>query len=114
MQVEEFALIVKEGLILRVYVQPGASRSELSGLRREELAGKQIERLRIRLRAQAQEGAANQALIEFLADLCLVPKSSISLTSGQSSRGKTLLIAGPGAKLKDRVLKQLEIADASG
>jgi uncharacterized protein (TIGR00251 family) len=111
MQVEEFALIVKEGLILRIYVQPGASRSEVSGLRREEIGCKQIERIKIRLQARALEGAANEALIEFLAELCLCPKSSISLTSGQTNRSKTVLIAqtGQGAaqKLKESLLKHL-------
>jgi hypothetical protein len=109
MQVEEFAITVKEGLILRVYVQPGASSSELSGLRREVQAGGQTtERLKIRLKARAQEGAANAALIEFLAELCRCPKSSISLTSGHASRAKSLLIAGAGQLLKDKLLKLLQ------
>lgn len=107
MQIEEFALVTKEGLILRIYVQPGASRSELTGLRREEIGGKEIERLRVKLRARAVEGAANQALIEFLAALCLCPKSSITLTSGQANRAKTILIAGAGPELKEKLKKAL-------
>ena len=103
MQIEEFAQVVKDGLLLRVYVQPGASRSQLGGLRRETVGGKEIVRLKIALRARALEGAANQALIEFVAELCRCPKSSISLTSGHSSRSKTLLIAGGGKDLKEKL-----------
>jgi uncharacterized protein (TIGR00251 family) len=107
MQIEEFALVAKEGLVLKVYVQPGASRSELTGLRLEELGGKQIERLRVKLRARAVEGAANQALIEFLAACLACPKSSISLTSGQTNRAKSLFIEGDGAHLREKLIQAL-------
>jgi uncharacterized protein len=117
MQVEQFAQIAKQGLTMKVYVQPGASRSELAGIRREELGGRQIERLKICLKARAQAGAANQALIEFLAELLDCPKSSISLTSGQTSRAKSVLIQGAGQIqldiLNQRLLPSPEDGNAS-
>lgn len=42
--------------------------------------------LRVRLAAAPVEGAANAALIGFVADLLDLPKSAISLTSGVTAR----------------------------
>lgn len=50
--------------------------------------------LRVRLAAAPVEGAANAALIGFVADLLELPKSAISLTSGVTARSKTLLVRG--------------------
>jgi uncharacterized protein len=71
-------------VVLELHVQPGAKRSEF--------AGKHGERLKIRLAAPAQEGRANEALIEFLADYYGVPKRCVSITSGLHSRSKRVRI----------------------
>lgn len=71
---------------LRVWVQPGAARSEIAGLHGEAL--------KIRIAAPAQEGRANQALVEFLADLLGLPKSRVSILRGEKTREKVLLLRG--------------------
>ena len=71
-------------LLLEVHVQPGAARDEVKGLH----GG----RLKIRLSARAVEGAANAALIEFLADQFHVPQREIEITKGLKSRNKTINI----------------------
>ncbi|MBS2009470.1 MAG: DUF167 domain-containing protein [Cyanobacteria bacterium SZAS TMP-1] len=103
MQVEPFATCRKEGLLLRLYIQPGAARSAVVGVRREQTGDKEIERLKIALQARAVEGAANQALVAFLAELCGCPKSSISLQSGLTGRSKTVLITGGGNAQLDKL-----------
>lgn len=92
MQTESFAETCADGFLIRLYVQPGASRSAVTGLRVEDIGGRKIERLKIAVRARAVEGAANEALIEFLAKLLGCPKSQISLTAGESNRSKTVLV----------------------
>ncbi len=62
--------------------------------KRDGFAGYHGEAMRIRLRAPAVEGKANRALIDFLAKSLAVPRSSISLASGEKSREKRLAIAG--------------------
>jgi uncharacterized protein (TIGR00251 family) len=52
-------------------------------------------RLWIRIACPPVEGKANKAVVEFLADYLDIPKSSISLVSGASSRIKTFAIEGP-------------------
>jgi uncharacterized protein len=73
-------------LILDLHVQPGASRTEF--------AGKHGERLKVRLQARAVEGAANAALIEFLAAYFGVPRRSVTIISGEKARQKRVSVEG--------------------
>lgn len=75
-------------MILELHVQPGASRSEF--------AGKHGERLKVRLRARAVDGKANEALIEFLALHFRVPRRNVRIVSGLKSRQKRVLIVSAG------------------
>jgi len=47
---------------------------------------------RVAVRVPAQEGAANRAVIEALAEFFAVPKSTIRIVRGQSSRKKLVEI----------------------
>lgn len=71
---------------LSVRVQPRASK--------DELAGTMDGALKIRLRAPALENRANEALIEFLADLLKTAKSAVRIQSGAQSRSKRVEIRG--------------------
>lgn len=73
-------------MILKLHVQPGASRSEF--------AGKHGERIKVRLAAPAHDGKANEALIEFLANHYGVPRRHVRITSGLKSRQKRVQIDG--------------------
>jgi uncharacterized protein len=50
--------------------------------------------LKVSLIAPPVEGKANQACIEFFANLLKVPRSSVTIASGQTSRNKTIRVAG--------------------
>lgn len=50
--------------------------------------------LQIRLRARPVEGEANAALVRFLAEAAVLPKSSVVLARGDRSRLKRLTIQG--------------------
>jgi uncharacterized protein len=71
---------------LDVHVQPRA--------KRDEIAGWHGERLRVRLTAPPVDGAANEALVKFLAKALGVRRSQITLTLGERSRDKTVMIEG--------------------
>jgi uncharacterized protein (TIGR00251 family) len=73
-------------VIFSVRVQPRASKDEIAG----EMAGA----LKIRLQAPALEDRANEALIEFLAQLLKTPKSAVRILSGERSRTKRVEIRG--------------------
>jgi uncharacterized protein len=72
-------------VVFPVRVQPRASKDEIAG----EIGGT----LKVRLRAPAVEGRANEALIEFLARLLKTPKSAVRILSGDG-RTKRIEIGG--------------------
>lgn len=71
---------------LAVKVLPKTSKNEIAGWENDEL--------KVRLRAVPEKGEANKALIAFLADVLEIPKSSIELIRGDTSRHKLLVIRG--------------------
>jgi uncharacterized protein len=74
------------GVTFAVRVQPRA--------RRNSVVGELGDALKIALTSPPVDGRANEACIEFLADLLAIPRSSVSIVSGQSSRKKVISIAG--------------------
>ena len=73
-------------VVFRVRVRPRASKDEVAG----EIDGA----LKVRLQAPAVEGRANEALIEFLAQLLKTPKAAVRILSGDRSRTKRIEIRG--------------------
>ena len=69
-----------------VRVQPRASRSEVVGVHGDAL--------KIRLSAPPVDGAANDALIEFLAHVFAVGRRDVRILSGETSRSKVVEIEG--------------------
>ena len=84
-------------ITLTVRVQPRASKDEITGA----LEGA----LKVRLCAPAVENRANEALIEFLADLLKTAKSAVRIQSGEHSRTKRVEIRGIS---KQQVLSLLQ------
>lgn len=76
-----------EDLLLAIHLQPKASQDEFAGLHGD--------RLKIRLTAPPVEGKANAYLMAFLAKAFGVPKSQVSLESGELNRQKRVRIVRP-------------------
>jgi uncharacterized protein (TIGR00251 family) len=62
--------------------------------RKTGLAGRRGDALLVRLAAPPVEGAANAALIDFLAERLQVPRRSITIVSGEKSREKRVRVVG--------------------
>ena len=71
---------------LSVRVQPRASR--------DEIAGRYGDAIKIRLTAPPVDGAANEALVKFLARTLDIPVNAITIVAGGSSRSKVVELAG--------------------
>ncbi len=81
---------------LTVRVTPRASRDELLGF--------QGEVLRVRVKAPPVEGRANEALLRLLAKVLGVPRSSLAIVRGQTSREKIVAVDGlEAAEVRRRI-----------
>lgn len=72
-----------DGLIIKLKISPNASKNEII---------KTEEGVKVKITAQPIDGKANKALIEFLSKHFKIPKSSIEILRGETSKEKTLLI----------------------
>ena len=72
-----------------VKVHPRAKKNAITG----ELG----DALKVSLTTPPIDGRANEACIEFFAKLLKVPRSSVTIASGQSSRNKVIRVAGLSA-----------------
>ena len=75
-----------EGVTMRLHLQPRASRTGICGIQGDEL--------KVRVTSPPVDDAANRLCIEFFAKTFKVPKSAVTIISGQKSRHKKLLISG--------------------
>lgn len=81
----------ENGIILHLYVQPGASTSAWSGLMGDSL--------KLRVAAKPVDGEANKAVCSFLSSYFGVAKSSVSITKGHTGRNKQVIVQGEPAAL---------------
>lgn len=84
------------GLTVTIRLTPNARRCGFDG--RMAVANNETA-LKVSVNAVPEDGKANKALIDFLAKSWKVPKSSLSLLSGHTSRVKIILIEGDGKNL---------------
>lgn len=87
----------KGGLLLAVRVTPKSSRDEVTGL---HVAADGAVSLAVKVTAPPDKGKANKAVIETVARAAGLPKSALSLVSGEIDRNKTLLVTGNPAGLE--------------
>lgn len=85
-------------LHLRVTPNAGADRIDGTELRDDGTAV-----LRVRVTAVPDKGKANAAVIGMLAKALGVPKSALTLVSGDTARLKTIDVAGDPAALAARI-----------
>lgn len=82
---------------LSVHVQPRASRTRIAGLHGDAL--------KLCITTPPVDGKANAAVIEFLAKLFKIPKTAVTLASGEASRDKRIILAGVSAAQAETVLQ---------
>jgi uncharacterized protein YggU (UPF0235/DUF167 family) len=91
-----------EGISVALRVTPRGGRDELDGV--ETLAnGRMV--VKVRVRAIAEGGEANRAVMELLAKVLGVPKARLRMLSGTTSRLKQVAVDGDPQKLGDALRK---------
>ncbi len=81
---------------LSVRIQPRASKNEITRM--------DDGRLKIRLTAPPVDGAANEALVKFLADAFDVGRSQVEIVSGHTGREKIIKVIGVDEEAAQRLL----------
>jgi uncharacterized protein len=102
--------ITETGLDLRVRLTPRASQDHIEGVI-ETATGAAV---KILVRAVPEAGRANTAVETIVADWLAVPKSSVVVTSGVTSRVKMLTVAGDGLSMAHRLADWLARMTAQG
>ena len=75
------------GCQIRLHVQPAAKKTEVVGLHGKD-------HLKVKIKAPAEDGRANEELIRFLATSLGMRKKDIEILRGDKSRNKDVLLHG--------------------
>lgn len=81
------AVLTNDTLLLRVYVQPKASKDGFVGVHGDEI--------KLSITAPPVDGKANKHVIAFIAKQCAVAKSNVTIIRGELSRHKAVEIVKP-------------------
>jgi uncharacterized protein len=86
-----------EGVVITIFVQPRASKNRIAGLHGDAI--------KVKLTAPPVDNAANKMCVEYLAKCLNIPKSSLEIISGQTSRTKQIRVrdVGDGKDLKRKI-----------
>jgi len=76
------------GVEIPLYVQPGASKTEVAGIHGRAL--------RVRVAAPPNRGKANDECRRFLATLLSTRRSNVHIVKGETSRSKVVRVDGVG------------------
>lgn len=87
-----------DGLLIRVKIVPNSSKNDL--IIEDEF-------IKVKVTAQPIENKANKALVEFLSKRFKVPKTSIEIVKGDTSKEKTLLFSIKDEEKKQKIISEL-------
>lgn len=100
---KDYRKMLKEtenGVIINCKISPNASKNEII---------KTDDGIKIKITAQPVDGKANKALIEFLSKQLKIPKTSIEILKGHTSKEKTVLIKNCDQTKKEQLKSLLMI-----
>ena len=87
-----------DGLIVKVKIVPNSSKNDI--ILEDEF-------IKVKVTAQPIENKANKALVEFLSKTFKVPKTSIEILKGDTSKEKTLLFRVLDTKKREEIIEIL-------
>ena len=88
----------KDGVILTLKIAPNASKNEII---------KSEDGIKLKITAQPIDGKANKAVVEYLSKLFKIPKTSIEIIRGETSKEKTILFKTSDEKKIETIEKIL-------
>ncbi len=95
-----FTRLSEDHLLLAVRLTPNGGRDAFDGV---EVTADGLAHLKARVTAVPEKGKANKALIALLSKSLKIPKSTITVVSGDTARQKILRIDGDPEDFKSRL-----------
>lgn len=86
------------GIILKLKIVPNSSKNDIVI---------EDEFIKVKVTAQPIENKANKSLVEFLSKKFKIPKTTIEIVKGETSKEKTIFIAVTDYKKKVEIISQL-------
>ena len=100
MDIEKLCIkIHKDGLTIGVITHPQSNENRINGIHDGML--------KIDVTAPPEKGKANEAVVKLLSKELGVPKSSIEILSGETSRKKVVLIKGMDLEALKNILREI-------
>ena len=90
-----------KGVSFAVKVHPRA--------RKNAITGAVGDALKLALTTPPVEGRANQAVIEFLAEVLEIPRASVTIASGETSRRKVVRVSGVSRRIVEEKLDRINL-----
>lgn len=88
-----------DGLIVNIKISPNSKKNEIIN---------EGEFSKVKITAQPIDGKANKALIEYLSKNFKIPKTSIKILKGETSKEKTILFCTQDEEKKDLLYKTFQ------
>jgi hypothetical protein len=88
-----------DGIIANIKISPNSKKNEIIN---------EGEIIKIKITAQPIDGKANKALVEFLSKNFKIPKTSIKIVKGETSKEKTILFMTTDEEKINQLKKTLE------
>jgi uncharacterized protein (TIGR00251 family) len=96
------------GMIVSLRVTPRGGRDAIEGI--ETLSDGRVV-LKVRVRAIADDGAANRAVLKLLAGTLRIPQASLRIASGATARLKQVEISGDEQALRNKLSAACAVKD---
>ncbi len=87
-----------QGVIIKVKIVPNSSKNDI--ILEDEF-------IKVKITAQPIENKANKALIEFLSKNFKIPKTSIEIIKGDTSKEKTILLSTVDSQKRSEIISRL-------
>jgi uncharacterized protein (TIGR00251 family) len=97
----DFARRDGEGCVISVDVTPGAASTEITGVNRWRRS------LKVKIAAEARDGAANEELARFLSELLDAPRREVAVVRGHRSTRKVVRVPGDPESVASRLLEAI-------
>ena len=90
-----------EGILVNIKIVPNSSKNDI-------VVEKEF--VKVKITAQPIEGKANKALVEFLSKKLKIPKTSIEIVKGETSKEKTILFKTSNESKKEFIRQNLTLS----